>query len=104
MWRAAVGPWQEMVQDGFDFVVAETNLRFHAPARYDDELDLRVEVTRLGKTAMTTEIDVERAGEQLLAGWVRHVCVDTETWRKTSIPEHVLGGLERFAVDGATVR
>jgi len=38
LWRAAVGPWQEMVAMGVDAVVAEANLEFRAPARYDDEL------------------------------------------------------------------
>ena len=33
----------------------------------------------------------------LLAGWLRHVCVATDTWRKTEIPESVRQGLRRFA-------
>jgi acyl-CoA thioester hydrolase len=103
MWRAAVGPWQEMVERGIDAVVAESNLRFHAPARFDDELQLHVRVARLGTTAVTTEIDVMRGEELLLAGWLRHVCVDTRTWRKTTMPDWVRGGLERFTVPGAAV-
>jgi acyl-CoA thioester hydrolase len=101
MWRAAVGPWQDMVQRGIDAVVAETNLRFHAPARFDDELQLHVRIARLGTTAVTTEIDVMRGAELLLAGWLRHVCVDTASWRKTTVPDWVRSGLERFAVPGA---
>jgi acyl-CoA thioester hydrolase len=103
MWRAAVGPWQEMVQRGIDAVVAETNLRFHAPARFDDELRLHVRIARLGETAVTTEIDVMRDEELLLAGWLRHVCVDTGTWKKTTIPDWVRNGLERYAVSSAPV-
>jgi acyl-CoA thioester hydrolase len=38
LWRAAVGPWQDMVDRGVDAVVAEANLVFRAPARFDDEL------------------------------------------------------------------
>src|ERR1700739_4894534 len=73
MWRAAVGPWQEMVQRGIDAVVAETNLHFLAPARFDDELALRVHVGHLGRTAVTTQIEVLRGDELLLSGWLRHV-------------------------------
>jgi acyl-CoA thioester hydrolase len=97
MWRDAVGPWGEMVADGLDAVVAETGLRFHAPARFDDELRLLVQVARLGTTAITTEIDVMRGEELLVAGWLRHVCVATDTWRKTEIPSRVRQGLRRFA-------
>ena len=97
MWRAAVGPWQEMVASGIDAVVGETHLSFRAPARYDDELQLRVQIAQLGRTAVTTEIDVVRGEELLVAGWLRHVCVSADTWAKTDIPEWVRAGLRRFA-------
>jgi acyl-CoA thioester hydrolase len=97
LWRAAVGPWQQMVAEGVDAVVAEANITFRAPARFDDQLELRAEVAQLGRTAVTTEIDVMRDGELLVAGRLRHVCVSTETWQKTDLPEWVRGGLERFA-------
>src|SRR6185437_13355812 len=40
MWREAVGPWLQMVERGFDAVVAHAELDFRAPARYDDLLSL----------------------------------------------------------------
>jgi acyl-CoA thioester hydrolase len=103
MWRAAVGPWEEMVQRGIDAVVGETHLSFRAPARFDDELQLRVQIAKLGRTALTTEIDVLRGEELLVAGWLRHVCVDRATWGKTEIPEWLREGLGRFlAADAET--
>lgn len=103
LWRAAVGPWQEMVARGVDAVVAEANLSFRAPARYDDELELRAQIAKLGGTAITTEIDVVRGGELLVAGRLRHVCVATDTWSKTDVPDWVRSGLQRFASDDAEV-
>jgi acyl-CoA thioester hydrolase len=96
LWREAVGPWQEMVERGVDAVVAEANARFHAPARYDDVLQLRARITRLGNTSLTTEIDVVRDGEVLVEGRLRHVFVDAETWRKTKMPAWIGDGLRRF--------
>ena len=96
LWRAGVGPWQEMVERGIDAVVAEANLRFRAPARFDDELQLRAQVTKLGETAITTEIDVMRGEELLVQGVLRHVCVATDTWRKASLPDWVRDGLQNF--------
>jgi len=77
LWRAAVGPWQEMVARGVDAVVAEANLNFRSPARFDDQLQLRARVAQLGKSAITTEIDVMRGEELLVAGRLRHVCVSS---------------------------
>src|ERR1700751_4050733 len=78
LWRAAVGPWEDMGERGIDAGVAETNLRFYKPARFDDELQLHARIVRLGDTALATEIDVTRGEDLLLAGWLRHVCVDTQ--------------------------
>ncbi len=98
LWRAAVGPWQEMVQRGVDAVVAEAGLRFRAPARYDDVLALEARVVDLGRTSLTTEIDVVRDGETLVEGRLRHVVVDVETWDKTAIPDWVREGLRGYVV------
>jgi acyl-CoA thioester hydrolase len=101
LWRAAVGPWQQMVEQGVDAVVAEANLRFCAPARFDDQLELRARIARLGQTAITTEIDVMRDEELLVAGRLRHVCVATDTWSKTDVPDWVRSGLQRFVLADA---
>ena len=101
LWRAAIGPWQEMVERGVDAVVAEANVRFRAPARFDDELRLQAQVVRLGASAITTEIDVLRSDELLVEGWLRHVCVATDSWEKTELPEWVRSGLRGFASDDA---
>jgi acyl-CoA thioester hydrolase len=101
LWRDAIGPWLEMVDRGIDAVVAHADLDFRQPARYDDVLILSAEVVRLGRTAITTEIDVLRGEELLVKGHLRHVCVSTETWKKTELPDWVREGLRRFAAAGA---
>ena len=85
-WRARVGTWQEMVDGGVDAVVAEANVRFRAPARFDDVLALEVATEELGSTSTTTRIDVRREDELLVEGRLRHVFVDTQTWGKTTMP------------------
>ena len=104
LWRAAVGPWQEMSQRGIDAVVAEANVRFRAPARFDDVLSLPARVTRLGRTGITTEIDVMRGDELLVAGTLRHVCVSdpaaNETIGAVPWPQDIRAGLEPFVVTG----
>jgi acyl-CoA thioester hydrolase len=98
LWRAAVGPWQEMVQRGVDAVVAEAGLRFRAPARYDDVLGLEARVVDLGRTSLTTQIDVVRDGQTLVEGRLRHVFVDAQSWDKTAIPDWVREGLHPYVV------
>jgi acyl-CoA thioester hydrolase len=101
LWREAIGPWSLMVERGVDAVVAEANARFRAPARYDDVLQLRARIVRLGKTSLTTEIDVVRDDEVLVEGRLRHVFVDVETWAKTEIPAWIGEGLGPFTAADA---
>jgi acyl-CoA thioester hydrolase len=102
LWREALGPWTEMVERGVDAVVAETGIRFIAPARFDDELELPCRVVKLGTTSITTEIDVVRGGETLVEGWLRHVVVDATTWEKTEVPAWIREGLAPFAQASAS--
>ncbi len=97
LWREALGPWDDMVERGIDAVVAEANVRYLSPARFDDVVDLRARIANLGTTSITTEIEVVRAGDVLVEGTLRHVIVSRTDWRKTEIPDWVREGLGRFA-------
>jgi acyl-CoA thioester hydrolase len=97
LWREAIGPWTVMVERGVDVVVAEANLSFRRPARFDDVIVLGARVGRFGTTSMTTEIDIRRDGELLVEGWLRQVFVDAKTWAKTEIPPWAREALGRFS-------
>jgi acyl-CoA thioester hydrolase len=97
LWRAAIGPWQAMVERGYDVVVAEANLRFRAPARFDDVIALGARVAELGTTSLRLELDIRRDGELLVEGRLRQVFVDARTFAKTEIPDWAREALGRFS-------
>jgi acyl-CoA thioester hydrolase len=96
LWREAFGSYAVMEERGIDMVVAELNVRFHAPARFDDPVELSAGVERLGTTGMTTRLWLRREGELLVEGTIRHVFVDTESWEKTEIPAWLREGLDPY--------
>jgi acyl-CoA thioester hydrolase len=94
LWREAYGGYQTMLERGVDIVVAETNLRFLSPARFDEEIVLEAVVTRMGETSITSAHHFRRAdGELLLDAWIRHVFVDPSTGAKTVIPDWIRTGM-----------
>jgi len=105
LWREAVGGWSNMVEHGSDLVVAEATVRFRAPGRFDDELDLEAVVARLGNTAVTTAMTVRRAADDVVVaeGELRHVCVNPATGEKKPIPEEIRAGLRPYLADTAEV-
>jgi acyl-CoA thioester hydrolase len=97
LWREAIGPWEAMVERGYDVVVAEANLRFRGPARFDDVIALGARVAEMGVTSLRLELDIRRDGALLVEGWLRQVFVDARTFSKTAIPDWARDALGRFS-------
>jgi acyl-CoA thioester hydrolase len=55
---------------GHIYVIRALSISYHAPAVFDDPLELFVRVARLGRTSHTLQVRVERVGERpaLVAG------------------------------------
>jgi acyl-CoA thioester hydrolase len=97
LWRAAYGGYQAMLDRGVDIVVAEANLRFLGPARFDDEIAIEAQVAHFGTTSLATEYRFTRDRVLLLEASLRHVFVDRETAVKTPIPDWAREGLAPWA-------
>jgi acyl-CoA thioester hydrolase len=93
LWRERIRPYGEMMAAGDDLVVAELQLRYRASAKFDDLVDIVLEVERLGETSMTTAWRIERSGEVLCDGTIRHVFIDPRTFAKAPIPDDVRAAL-----------
>lgn len=97
--RAALGSYNVMLERGVDIVVAEAQLRFRAPARFEDELRLEIAVTRFGTTSITTGHWIGRDDELLVEGLVRYVTVDPDVMKKAPIPEWLRDSLAPWTVE-----
>ena len=78
LWREAIGPYGEMVEQGVDMVVAESQLRYLAPAHFDQELEIALEIEGLGTTSMTTDVTMCAGSTEVVRGQVRHVFIAVE--------------------------
>ena len=87
LWRAAFGGYQAIIERGIDVMVLEAQLRFRAPARFDELLTLEIALTRLGNTSIASSHRISRDGEVLVEGTMMHVLVDLSTLKKTPIPD-----------------
>jgi acyl-CoA thioester hydrolase len=102
LWREALGRYDDLVESGTDMVVAEVNVRFLGPARFDDVVDFEARLERLGETAISTRIDASTDGQPVVEGRMRHVFIDAETKTKCPMPPHVRDALAVYvdAEDG----
>ena len=89
LWRDRVGVYHEMIDQGYDLVVAEATIRYRAAARFDDLLDIAMPVRHLGTTSMIVHPEF-RVGDRLIAdGEIRHVFVDPKTLAKKAMPDDI---------------
>jgi acyl-CoA thioester hydrolase len=100
LWRETLGSYGALTADGLDLVVAETGARFRNPARFDDELEITLEVERLGSTSMVSAIAVVRDGDTLAEGRIVHIFVRADSLgEKAPIPDHVRRILQPYTVE-----
>ena len=91
-----MGSYDALLATGVDTVVAEANLRFRAPGRFDDLLTITGGFDGLGITSTTLKLWFRRDAELLCEADLRYVFVDLDTWEKAPIPEEVREKLGPF--------
>ena len=101
--RAMGYPYSQMEQEGFSLAVAEVRARYHQPARYDDEVVVRVCLEEFQSRGMAFSYEVCRAadGVLLVTGATRHISVDRNGHVKRippTIRERLAAGMERLNV------
>jgi acyl-CoA thioester hydrolase len=75
-------------EDGLCIIVAEVRCRYHAPARYDDEIEILTRLVSMRRRVITFRYEVRRAADsELLAeGETVHVITDL-SGRPRALPE-----------------
>lgn len=94
LWREVVEGYAGMAAKGIDVVVAEARVRFLAPLRFDDEVELSLTVTSLGTSSMRLEISIDRNGETSAVAELAQVFIDIESGENTSIPDEIRRALK----------
>ena len=94
-WLRAAGVEQQRLRDetGLMFVVADTRLRYLAPARLDDLLTLTVEPEPSGRASLVVRQSAWRGDTLLCEGEIEIACVDQADFRPRRIPSDVLSRL-----------
>ena len=75
--RASGGDYRAMEEDGYFLVIAEMNLKYRRPARFDDVLTVTVRTMDVTPVKLIHEYLVHRGDELLTEGRTVLACVDT---------------------------
>ena len=90
---------------GGELVMRAANVEYHAPARFDDLLEVFIRVARIGRTSVTYEMAAYRVDDDLLMVTATQtlVLVDLEERKACPIPDEVRERIRAFEGDDAVV-
>jgi acyl-CoA thioester hydrolase len=94
-WMRSLGFEQDrlLAEHGILFAVRSASLDFLRPARFNDRLNVTVEMRHRGRASLTLEQSVLRHGDStgpLCTGAVKIACIEAATFRPQPIPDPIL--------------
>ena len=94
-WLRARGVAQQALRDntGTMFVVTDVQLKYLAPAKLDDALQVTVEVLKQGRASMEFAQQAWRGDMLLAEGNIRVGCVDAASLRPCRLPASVIDAI-----------
>jgi acyl-CoA thioester hydrolase len=89
--RSRGRPYREIEQEGVLLPVVEAHVRYRAPARYDDVIEIAVAPEEVRRASLRFRYELRRAEEDavLAEGYTVHACVGPEG-RPRRMPDDVL--------------
>ncbi len=95
-WLRSLGIEQQALADeaGVVFVVRNTAVEYNAPARLDDQLQIRTRIERVGPASVQFAQEAWRGDLLLATGAIRVGCVDRAAFRPAPIPAPVLATIK----------
>ena len=92
LWRSAGVSLEPYANYTFPRVAASFD--FHAPLRFDDEFEVRLQIAAIGRTSLRYACRITRGETPIATGSLTLVCVSTETMRPTALPPDRLERIE----------
>ena len=91
----------EVGEPGVEFVMRALSVEYHAPAIFDDEIEVFVRLARIGRTSATYEFAAYRSADDLLMVTATQtlVLVDLDERKPCQIPDEFRETIRRFEGD-----
>ena len=91
----------EIGAEGEEFVMRALSVEYHAPAVFDDLIEVYVRIAKIGRTSATYELAAYRARDDVLMVTATQtlVLVDLEERKAVSIPESYKRAIRAYEGD-----
>jgi acyl-CoA thioester hydrolase len=103
--RELGGRYRDLEEEGVYLPVMETQVKYLAPAHYDDLIKIRTKIADLGRASITFDYELVNGdtGQQMALGFTKHPFVN-RSWKPVRIPpsfkDIVVRGMEPMPENG----
>ncbi|MEM5275176.1 YbgC/FadM family acyl-CoA thioesterase [Cupriavidus taiwanensis] len=97
-WRALrIRPNEEILEaHGVQVVVAKSTLEYHAPAYFDDMLDVRARIAHLGRSSIVFRMEIYRGDMHLVSAELIAVCISPAVRESVPVPAPLRAIIDEF--------
>lgn len=94
--RACGLPYANIEAEGYLLPVLEAFVRYKAPARYDDVLEIRTDYALERKAVIRLDYAITLEGAEIASGYTTHSFVRADTMRPTRPPQAFFEAVEKY--------
>jgi acyl-CoA thioester hydrolase len=87
--RAGLGSYLALGEEGYDYVVAEAQIRYLAPAHVDEMLEIEVQLIRPSRSSIQAHFRTSVAERAIATCEIRYVCLERGSGRTVEWPASV---------------
>ena len=91
--------YNSVIDMGFGLVLVESKLKYFAPVKFDDLLELNLGVDELGRTSFKILYSIEVAGQKVSEGYTHHVCVNLTSGKPVKFPPELVEAMRRYQLE-----
>ena len=87
-WRATGLPGVIVqAESGLEMFARKATIEYHAPARFDDVLDIGVRSAEIGRSSMRFVLEIYQGDQLLVSGEMMYVYADSQVRKSVSVPD-----------------
>ena len=96
--RSVDFPYKKVMEMGIGLMLVECKLKFIAPVKFDDTLNINMGTDKIGKSSFKIAYLMEVDGNIVSEGYTHHVCVSLESKKPMRLTEKLLTNLKTLHI------
>ena len=91
--------YNSVMDMGLGLVLVESRLKYFAPVKFNDLLELNLGVDELGRTSFKILYSIAVAGKKVSEGYTHHVCINLNSGKPVKLSPQLIEAMGRYPLE-----